>query len=211
MVWVPTGSQREPSVHPQVQRPLARCPTPPTADLRPRTGAPDPVQQHAQACCEPPTSHGASGPRAAAREVVLRSVSRRGRRRSQGDAPPTSRACRVPSNPLKPCAAVSIKAPSTPHRPQGSTSGHQPAQRPLALCPTPQPPIARKRIELALPAVDQTGTVWLPHDFACRGPWASGPSARSEGRSTPRRAAARGASPPCEVGGPLWVEQKQSA
>jgi hypothetical protein len=82
-------------------------------------------------------SRGASGPRAAAREVVLRSVSRRGRRRSQGDAPPTSRACRVPSNPLKPWAAVSIKAPSTPHCPQGSTSGHQPAQRPQTYCYTP--------------------------------------------------------------------------
>ena len=44
---------------------------------------------------------------------------------------------RVPSNPLKPCAAVSIKAPSTPHCPQGPTSGHQPAQRPQVYCYTP--------------------------------------------------------------------------
>ena len=36
-------------------RPQAYCHTPPTADLRPRTGASAPVQQHAQACCDPPT------------------------------------------------------------------------------------------------------------------------------------------------------------
>ena len=29
---------------------------PPTTDLRPRTGGSPPVQQHAQACCDPPTS-----------------------------------------------------------------------------------------------------------------------------------------------------------
>jgi len=46
-VWLPTGAQREPSVHLQVKRPQSYCYTPPTADLRPRTGAPGPVQQHA--------------------------------------------------------------------------------------------------------------------------------------------------------------------
>ena len=80
----PHRLQGSTSSHQPAQRPQVYCYTPPTADLRPRTGAPDPVQQHAQACCEPLTSRGASGPRAAAREVVLRSVSRRGRRRSQG-------------------------------------------------------------------------------------------------------------------------------
>ncbi|MGI6302366.1 MAG: hypothetical protein ACOX52_15125 [Verrucomicrobiota bacterium] len=64
------------------------------------------------------------------------------------------------------------------HAPPGSAdvpvgslfSPHQQAKRPLAHRPTPQPPIARKRIELALPAGDQTGTVWLPHDFGCHAP-----------------------------------------
>src|SRR5690606_25582618 len=49
---------------------------PPTADLRPRTGGSPPVQQHAQACCEPLTlalGPEAQGPRHAkscrAREI----------------------------------------------------------------------------------------------------------------------------------------------
>ena len=44
---------------------------------------------------------------------------------------------RVPSNPLKLCAAVSIKAPCSAHRTQSPTSGHQQAQRPQPVCPTP--------------------------------------------------------------------------
>jgi hypothetical protein len=88
---------------------------------------------------------------------------------------------REPSNPLKPCAAVSIKVPSTPHCPQGPTSGHQPVQRPQVYCYTPLTTDLRPR----------TGA-WAPvqqHAQACCEPLTSRGPERATRRSTRSRAA----------------------
>ncbi len=97
--------------------------------------------------------------------------------RSRGPPPQSAisrhdRACRAP-----------LGAPTSP---SAHSSPHQQDQCSQAHCPTPQPPISRNRIELALPAVDQTGTVWLPHDSR-----AAHPLGRSASHGARRLRAAR--------------------